>query len=642
MIQKRAIFCEVFGNFQESGRYCMEWENIAGHKSLSAMDIEELEEIAALCRQEIIRQVSSNGGHLASNLGCVELTLALHKVFDPAENFIVFDVGHQCYTHKLLTGRYEAFRKLRQKEGCSGFPHPEESPYDPAVGGHAGNAVSIALGVGAARELEKKHSKVIAVVGDGALGNGVTFEALNTTVYGGKNLILVLNDNKMSISPAVGAVSRQLSKIISGRFYNRTRNVLRRGFSKTPRLHRLVRRVDDWLKSALLPPSVIFQSLGFRFFGPVDGHSLPELISFLERIKDLDGPLMLHVVTKKGKGAHYAENSPVVYHGVGKFEPESGKLPDSTGGFSETLGQWMCRKALSDKRIVGVSAAMIPGVGMGSFAKKFPERCFDVGIAEEHAAIFSAGLAKGGKRPVCALYATFAQRALDCIYHDAVLGKVPVIFALDRAGAVPDGPTHHGIFDLGFLRSLPGLTVMMPRNSQELELMLDFALTLEAPSVIRYPRGGASEKALPVPGEIRMGKAQILREAPEGPVIWALGAECGTAEKTAELLEKEGITTTLINARFVSPFDRETALKYASRLQVVIEDHAGGGLTSALCECCEQTSVKGILAFNWANSLPGHGNVAELRHDAGLDPESMARRIMEHLCCKKFCFSLEK
>ena len=609
----------------------MEWKNIADHRKLAAMDIRDLEKLASLCRQEIIRQVSCNGGHLASNLGCVELTLALHKVFDPAENPMVFDVGHQCYTHKLLTGRQESFQKLRLKEGCSGFPHPAESPLDPAVGGHAGNAVSIALGIGAARELENTRSKVIAVVGDGALGNGIAFEALNTAVYGGKNLILVLNDNKMSISPAVGAVSRQLSKIISGRFYNRTRDILRRGVRKAPRLHRLIRHLDDWLKSALLPPSVIFQSLGFRFFGPVDGHSLPELIAILERIRDLDGPLMLHVVTKKGKGAHYAENAPVAYHGVGKFEPESGKLPDSSGGFSETLGKWMCRKALHDERIVGVSAAMISGVGMDSFAKKFPKRCFDVGIAEEHAAIFSAGLALGGKRPVCALYATFAQRALDCIYHDAVLGKVPVIFAFDRAGAVPDGPTHHGIYDLGFLRSLPGLAVMMPRNTQELELMLDFALTLDAPSVIRYPRGGASEKTLPVPEEIRMGKAQVLREAPEGPVLWALGAECGTAEKVAELLEKEGIRTTLINARFVSPFDRETALKYSSRLQVVIEDHAGGGLTGALCECCAAEAGTKVLAFTWANCPPGHGNVAELRRDAGLDPDSIARRIMEDL-----------
>ena len=609
----------------------MKWEDIAGHDKLSSMNAGELEEIAAFCRQEIIQQVSCNGGHLASNLGCVELTLALHKVFDPAENPIVFDVGHQCYTHKLLTGRREAFLKLRRKEGCSGFPNPFESSLDPAIGGHAGNAVSIALGIGAAREMENTRSKVIAVVGDGALGNGIAFEALNTAVYGGKNLILVLNDNRMSISPAVGAVSRQLSKIISGRFYNRTRDILRRGVRKTPRLHRLIRRLDDWLKSALLPPSVIFQSLGFRFFGPVDGHSIPELIAILERIRELDGPLMLHVVTKKGKGVPYAENSPVAYHGVGKFEPGSGKLSDHSGGFSETLGGWMCRKALEDERIVGVSAAMIPGVGMAPFAEKFPTRCFDVGIAEEHAAIFSAGLALGGKRPVCALYATFAQRALDCIYHDAVLGKVPVIFALDRAGAVPDGPTHHGIFDLGFLRSLPGLTVMMPRNSCELELMLDFALSLDVPSVIRYPRGGASEKNLPVPDEIRIGKAQVLRETPGGPVIWALGAECGTAEKTAELLEKEGITTTLINARFVSPFDRETALKYSYRLQVVIEDHAGGGLSSALCECCAQESGKGVLAFNWGGSVPGHGSVAELRRDAGLDPESIARRIMEHL-----------
>ena len=607
----------------------MDLKDFTGHSQLCAMDMKELEELAELCRENIIRKVSSNGGHLASNLGCVELTIALHKVFDPAATPVIFDVGHQCYTHKLLTGRYESFEHLRETEGCSGFPNPAESALDPAVGGHAGNALSIALGIGAARELENNSGKVIAIVGDGALGNGISFEALNTAGYGGKNLILILNDNKMSISPAVGAVSGQLSKIISGRFYNRTRRFLRRTILCSPRLFRLMRRLDDWFKAVLLPPSVIFQSFGFRFFGPVDGHSLPELIAMLERIKELDGPLILHVVTKKGKGAPYAEEAPVIYHGVGKFEPQSGQLVASAGGFSETLGRWMCRKGEHDERIIGVSAAMIPGVGMTSFAAKYPRRCFDVGIAEEHAVVFSAGMAAGGKRPICALYATFAQRALDCIYHDTVLGKVPVIFVFDRAGAVPDGPTHHGIYDLGFLRALPGLTVMMPRNCSELELMLDFALELDAPCVIRYPRGNSCEKTLPPPGVLQMGKAEILRECSEGPVLWALGAECGIAEQTAELLRQRGIKTTLINARFAAPFDRETALRFSNRLQVVIEDHAGGGLGSALCECCAAVPGGEVLLFNWGSSSVGHGNVAELRRERGLDPESIAGRIAE-------------
>ncbi|MBO5793176.1 MAG: 1-deoxy-D-xylulose-5-phosphate synthase [Lentisphaeria bacterium] len=610
----------------------MDLKGFAGHSRLCRMSVRELEEVAALCRKRIIDKVSSNGGHLASNLGCVELTIALHKVFDPARTPIIFDVGHQCYTHKLLTGRDESFEKLREKGGCSGFPHPAESPLDPAVGGHAGNALSVALGIGAARELENDPEKVIAVVGDGALGNGISFEALNSAGRGGKNLILILNDNKMSISPAVGAVSGQLSKLISGRFYNRSRRFFRHFILFSPRLFRLFRRLDDWLKAVLLPPGAIFQSFGFRFFGPVDGHSLPELITMLERVKDLEGPLMLHVVTKKGKGAAYAENAPVTYHGVGKFEPESGRMSASSGGFSETLGRWMCRKGEKDDRLIGVSAAMIPGVGMTPFAEKFPGRCFDVGIAEEHAAVFSAGMAIGGKRPVCALYATFAQRALDCIYHDTVLGKVPVIFVFDRAGAVPDGPTHHGIYDLGFLRSLPGLTVMMPRSSAELEMMLEFAYGLEAPCVIRYPRGGDCEKALPAPEKVQMGKAQILREFPEGPVLWALGAECGTAEAAADILKSEGINCTLINARFAAPFDSETALRFSNRLQAVIEDHASGGLGSALCECCASGSQGRILTFNWGGAPVGHGNVAALRREHGLDPENIARRIMEH--CK--------
>ncbi|MBR2872782.1 MAG: 1-deoxy-D-xylulose-5-phosphate synthase [Lentisphaeria bacterium] len=598
---------------------------------LRHMSMDELTELAAECRRTIIEQVSRNGGHLASNLGCVELTLALHRVFDIKKSPIIFDVGHQCYTHKLLTGRRDAFQKLRQCDGCSGFPSPAESEWDAAVGGHAGTALSTALGIGAARELAGNSDKVIAVVGDGACSNGITFEALNTCKAGGKNLLFILNDNEMSISPAVGALSAQLSKIISGRFYNKTRNVVRRNVKLWPKLHRFVRYIEDRLKSALLPPSAIFQSFGFRFLGPVDGHSLPELVSMLEKIKDLEGPLLLHVVTRKGKGAYYAENAPEIYHGVGKFAADDGKLMPASEGFSAVLGKWMCKKAERDERIIGVSAAMIPGVGLSCFSEKFPQRCFDTGIAEEHAAVFAAGMAVAGKRPVCALYATFAQRALDCIYHDAVLGRVPVIFVLDRAGAVPDGPTHHGIYDLGFLRSLPGLVVMMPRNERELEMMLEHALEINGPVVIRYPRGGSKEKALPEPGPLETGKCEVLKESPEGPVIWALGAECGIAEKVVEILEKEKIAATLINIRFAAPFDRETALKFASRLQVVIEDHGIGGAGSALAEILSGIPGSRMAVFNWGKEIVGHGNVDILRKKHRLTPEDIAGEIMKIL-----------
>ena len=610
----------------------MDWDKLTTHEELCAMDMGELRKLAGELRKEIIEQVSCNGGHLASSLGAVELILALHRVFDVRRSPLIFDVGHQSYAHKLLTGRGKLFRKLRQAEGCSGFPSPAESPFDAAVEGHAGTAISTALGMGAARRLDRCSDKIIAVVGDGALGNGISFEALNAASAGGKDLLLVLNDNRMSISPAVGAVSRRLSRIIAGKFYNRTRYAIRRRLRPWPRLLRLARRMDDWIKAAMLPPSALFQSFGFRFFGPVDGHSLPELISILERIRDLEGPLLLHVVTRKGKGASYAERSPVAYHGVGAFEAGSGRLPASRAGFSAAFGEWMCRRAAADERLIGVSAAMIPGVGLEKFASLFPDRCFDVGIAEEHAAVFSAGLALGGRRPVCALYATFAQRALDCIYHDAVLGKVPVIFAFDRAGAVPDGPTHHGIYDLGFLRALPGLPVMMPRNAAELELMLDYALTFEGPSVIRYPRGGDFEEELPEPAPLEYGKAQVLRESPEGPVIWALGAECGTMEKAARLLRKEGVEATLVNARFVSPFDAGLARRFRSRLQVTIEDHGPGGLAPALTEALAgEGAPGGVLSFNWGHEAVGYGSVAELRRKAGLDPENIVRRIVEKL-----------
>ena len=609
----------------------MDWEKATSCEELRALSMEELDKTACALRQEIIEQVSRNGGHLASNLGTVELILALHRVFDVKRTPLIFDVGHQCYAHKLLTGRGALFRKLRQCGGCSGFPSPAESPYDPAVGGHAGSALSIALGLGAARRLQGNPDKVVAVVGDGALGNGITFEALNAAAAeGGKNLILVLNDNRMSISPAVGTLSRRLSRIIAGKFYNRTRNALRRGILPRPGLLRLARRLDDWIKAALLPPSALFQCFGFRFFGPVDGHSLPELVHILEKIEPLEGPLLLHVVTRKGKGAKYAERSPVTYHGVGAFEAESGRLAASEAGFSAAFGAWMCRRAAADERLTAVSAAMIPGVGLSEFAARFPGRCFDVGIAEEHAAVFSAGLALAGKRPVCALYATFAQRALDCIYHDAVLGKVPVIFVFDRAGAVPDGPTHHGIYDLGFLRALPGLPVMMPRNTAELEMMLDYALTLEGPCVIRYPRGGPSEQALPPPAPLEPGRAQILRESASGPVIWALGAECGTAEKVAALLGKQGIGATLVNARFAAPFDAELARRFRHRFQIAIEDHGPGGLAAALAEALAgKKEHGGLLGFNWGGKIVGHGALPELRRQAGLDAESIARAVME-------------
>ncbi len=610
----------------------MDWERLVTHEELCAMKMEELEKLAGELRKEIIERVSCNGGHLASSLGAVELILALHRVFDIRRSPLIFDVGHQSYAHKLLTGRGKLFRKLRQAEGCSGFPTPAESPFDAAVEGHAGTAISTALGMGAARQLSRCSDKIIAVVGDGALGNGISFEALNAASAGGKDLLLVLNDNRMSITPAVGAVSRRLSRIIAGKFYNRTRSAFRRKLRSWPRLLHLARRLDDWIKAAMLPPSALFQSFGFRFFGPVDGHSLPELISILERIKALEGPLLLHVVTRKGKGAPYAERSPVAYHGVGAFEAGSGKLPAPRAGFSTAFGEWMCRTAAADKRLVGVSAAMIPGVGLEKFASLFPDRCFDVGIAEEHAAVFAAGLALGGRRPVCALYATFAQRALDCVYHDAVLGKVPVIFAFDRAGAVPDGPTHHGIYDLGFLRALPGLPVMMPRNAAELEMMLDFALTLDSPVVIRYPRGGDFEEDLPEPGPLKLGKAQLLRESPEGPVIWALGAECGTMEKVARRLREEGIGATLINARFAAPFDAGLARRFRSRLQVTIEDHGPGGLASALADAlAAEGAPGGILSFNWGHGVVGYGSISELRRKAGLLPDDIARRIVEKL-----------
>ncbi|MBQ9502205.1 MAG: 1-deoxy-D-xylulose-5-phosphate synthase [Lentisphaeria bacterium] len=611
----------------------MEPDDFVPPRDVRRLTVPELRRLSADIRGFIIDAVGKNGGHLAANLGSVELTLALHHEFDIPRDALIFDVGHQAYTHKLITGRHAAFSRLRHIDGCSGFPCPGESPADTGVSGHAGVAVSLARGIASGRKKSGDASRVIAVIGDGSLTNGITFEGLTSGRDSAKKLIVVLNDNKMSISRNVGGISRCLNRIISGNFYNRLRNMLREFSRPRRRLYSLLTRLDDAAKSLLLPPGLLFQELGFRYFGPVDGHDIEGLLAILRRIRKLDGPIFLHVLTRKGCGCGFAEKDPSRYHGVSGFDPVTGKVPPSSGTFSAAFGECLLRQAEKDERIEAVSAAMIDGTGLRRFAQDYPTRCHDVGIAEEHAVIFSCGLAIAGRKPVCALYSTFAQRAFDCIYHDAVLGRLPVVFALDRAGIVEDGPTHHGIYDLGFLTTLPGLVIMAPRNFDALGKMLDFALKQSGPTVLRYPRGGEGKRAAQTGcAPLVPGKAEIIRQG-NGPVIWALGAEAETALETAEILrEKAGLECCVVDPRFVKPFDADMARSCSGRHVIVIEDHAAaGGLGQLLFSHIPRDGVHLRLEFGWPDEIIGHGKIPELRTRYRMTPACIAEDILENL-----------
>lgn len=596
---------------------------------LRQLSLQQLPQAAALIRQKIVESVAGSGGHLASNLGTVELIIALHRVFDTPDEKLFFDVGHQAYAHKLLTGRWENFSSLRQVNGISGFPTPDESPYDHAVCGHAGCAISSALGFAAAAP--DAPGKLIAVVGDGAAGCGVNFEALNnaSSCPGSERLIVILNDNQMSISRNVGALTGYFSKILTGSFYNRFRTALKNLLRPVPRLSRFVRMVNEAVKSIVLPPGVFFETLGFRYFGPANGHDFDQLIPILTRLKNIKGPILLHVVTEKGRGCDFASSDPERYHGVGKFDADSGELPAGTPGFSNAFGEAMLKLADEYPNLTAVTAAMMAGTGLNKFAERYPERIFDVGIAEEHAVTFAAALAGGGKQPVCAMYDTFLQRALDAVYHDTVLARRPLIIVCDRAGAVEDGPTHHGIYNCGFLRALPHLTIMMPVCCAEVETALRFALELKSPVVIRYPRGGGADLA---PRSFQYGKAELIRTAPpKSPLLWGCGVECKTALRVADILAEAGLPCAVADARFLKPFDRELAIRFADCRQYTIEDHAvSGGLFSALCEALADTPHAPLKGFGWPDDRTiAHGNVQQLRKQYGIDPDSIAQEILK-------------
>ena len=611
-------------------------ENIKTPADIKTLSHEQLQALCNEIRQCILETTAENGGHTASNLGCVELTVALHRVFDIPQNPLIFDVGHQSYTHKLLTGRYNQFKNLRKTDGISGFASPFESEFDTGMSGHSGSAISLACGIAQARHLRGVSGKVLAVVGDASIGNGVSFEGMNADFAGKKNLIVILNDNRMSISQNVGYLSKCLNGVSTARFYNRIKSNLRSllsGSRRRQKLRNAISNLEDSIKGAILPQASFFQSLGFRYIGPVDGHDIPKLEMFLNSIKDFKEPVLLHVYTEKGHGCEYVSKNPTAFHGVSRFNKETGEIPKSKAGFAAAFGQFAMQMAQKHPDFTIITPAMTEGAGLTEFAKSFPKQFYDAGIAEEHAVIYAAGMATAGMRPVCTIYTTFAQRALDCIYSDIVLPQLPVVLAFDRAGFVSDGPTHHGIYDLGFLRSMPNLDIICPRDEFHLQAMLKTAWENRRPAVVRYPRGGTgifseSNAALPT---IQRGKAAILRES-ESPdvVIWALGTECKTALDVAAILEQNGKGAIVIDAQWLAPFDIETARKYANFLQVTIEDHSiHGGLADALNESLENIPHAAHLRFGWSDAIIPFGNADEIKSKYGLTPDAIATKILK-------------
>lgn len=610
-------------------------EKINSPQDLKELKIEELPLLAREVRQRILEVVSANGGHLASSLGAVELAIALHYCLDTPADKIVWDVGHQAYAHKILTGRNNSFATLRQYQGLSGFPSKEESEYDPFITGHSSTAVSLALGIALARDksIPRKNFKVAAIIGDGSLSGGLCFEGMNNAGHLKSDLLVVLNTNELSIAPNVGALSTYLNKIISLPIYNRFRSSLesfvKSRLPKGSRLIKLANKFEEGLKGLFIP-GMLFEELGFRYFGPLDGHDLGLLIKTLKNISSFKGPILLHVVTKKGRGYLPAEKDPVRFHGIGPFDIKTGlglsaEPPAST--YTEIFSQSLIKLAKEDKKIIAITAAMPEGTGLDKFRDLYPERFFDVGIAESHAVSFASGLAEEGFRPVVAVYSTFLQRAYDQIIEEVALQKEPVILAIDRAGiAGEDGPTHQGVFDIVYLRNIPNLVLMAPKDAEELRMMLNFAVGLDMPVAIRYPKDTAPDSKLPSPA-LELGKAEILKEGKDIAII-ALGSMALPAVKAAEILSQEGIDACVVNSRFVKPLDAPLfkALGKNSKLIFTVEEGIiDGGFGSAVSEAAGFSVIRMGLPCEFITQ----GKRGMLLEKYGLTPEGIAEKIRQ-------------
>jgi 1-deoxy-D-xylulose-5-phosphate synthase len=614
-------------------------DGIENPHDLKKLPIKDLSEVAKEIRGLILDVVSKHGGHLSSNLGVVELTLALHYVFDTPRDKIIWDVGHQCYTHKILTGRKEKFQTLRQYQGLGGFPSRRESEYDVYDTGHASTALSAALGMAVARDKKKKNHNVVAVVGDGSLTGGIAWEALNQIGHLREKLIIVLNYNEMSIAHNVGAMSKYLSYIVSGQHYLRIKDLVKSILGIIPAVGKPMIKVAGAVEEAIKKmvfPGVVFEELGVRYIGPVQGHNIRSLIEVFKKAKDYDGPVLIHCVTQKGKGYSPAIANPEGFHGAKPFDIQTGESlnKNKRPTFSSVFGQIAMKIAKEDEKVVAITAAMPNGTGLRPFAQQFPERFYDVGIAEQHAVDFASGLALSGFKPVVAIYSTFLQRAYDQLYHDICLMDLPVFFALDRAGVVPDdGPTHQGINDIIYLRHLPNMIVMAPKDENELQHMIKSAISYPHPAAVRYPKG----KALGVPldkdfKEIPVGKSEVLKDGKD--LLLALGSMVYPALEAARRLEQEGISLAVVNARFAKPLDKEAILRFAKKGSVIItaeEGVAAGGFGSAVRELLDREKRFDIRFKSIGLPLEIYplGKVEQIKKKYLLDEDGLFKQIKE-------------
>ena len=606
---------------------------------LRKLDREELPKLAAQIREFLVESVSKTGGHLSSNLGTVELTIALHYIYDTPEDRLVWDVGHQTYAHKILTGRRAEMSKLRMAGGIAGFPKRDESPYDTFGTGHSSTSISAALGMAVAAQLQGSERRAVAIIGDGAMTGGMAFEALNNAGVMEANLLVILNDNDMSISQPVGALNNYLAKLMSGRFYAAMRRGSEKMLKGIPPILDFAKRAEEHVKGMVIP-GTLFEEFGFNYIGPIDGHDIDVLLDTLKNIRQLSGPQFLHVVTRKGKGYALAEQDCLLYHGVSKFDRTQGivtkpatdnatQLAKPT--YTQVFGQWLCDMAARDERLVGVTPAMCEGSGLAQFAEQFPQRYFDVGIAEQHALTFAAGLACDGYKPVVAIYSTFLQRAYDQLIHDVAIQNLPVVFAIDRGGLVgADGATHAGSFDLSYLRCIPNMTVMVPSDENECRQMLYTAFQLDTPSAVRYPRGtgpGATMHAEMQAMEVGRGE---IRRSGQRVAILAFGSMLAPA-----LLAAEQLDATVVNMRFVKPLDTELVLRLAQEhaLLVSVEENAvQGGAGSAVAECLHQHGMTAsLLQLGLPDRFIEQGVHAQMLADCGLDGAGIVNSIQAHL-----------
>jgi len=615
-------------------------EEINSPSDLRKLKIEELPQIAVQIRQKMTEVVSTNGGHLASSLGAVEVIIALHYCLNTPRDKIIFDVGHQAYAHKLLTGRFKIFSTLRQYQGLSGFPSKEESIFDSFTTGHSSSAISLALGLACARDKisESEYFRVAAVIGDGSLSGGLCFEGLNNAGHLKKDILVILNTNELSIAPNVGAISNYINKIISMPVYNRFKDALENFLvSRVPRGSRLLKlayKFEEGLKGLFIP-GVLFEELGFRYFGPFDGHNLSELIPEMRNILSIKGPRLMHIITKKGKGYFAAEKDPVRFHGTGPFDMQTGEAESKSPNkktYTDIFSESIVEIAKRDDKVLAITAAMPEGTGLDKFRDAFPARFFDCGIAEAHAVCFAAGLAKGGFKPVVALYSTFLQRAYDQIIEDVALQNLGVVFCIDRAGIVgEDGVTHQGIFDISFLNTIPNLVVMAPASGLELKSMLDFALKLNLPAVIRYPKGETPDTKYQIPNkDIELGKAQILSEGKEFVFI-ALGSMVCPAIEAAEILNKEGISGTVVNARFSKPLDKESLKNLAKKTKYIFSLEEGI-VDSGFGSLIEDAIGKSVVKIGLPCEFIAHGKRNLLLEKYGLTAKVIVDKVRKVLC----------